>query len=106
METKASEMTPRLGEISYDLVMTDDMGFIEGTYRLNNASWEVVIFIKSEIDHPEHKLSSWESGVTGVVIHVPSATKLNATYVETMLSSIFHIDEWITVKGPDFMVLR
>ena len=29
-------------EISYDLVMDDDMSFVEGTYRLLGGDWQVV----------------------------------------------------------------
>lgn len=37
-------------EISYDLVMDDDMSFVEGTYRLPGGDWQVVIVSAFERD--------------------------------------------------------
>ena len=34
-------------EITYDLVMDDNMNFVEGCYRLHGGEWQVFIFIKS-----------------------------------------------------------
>jgi hypothetical protein len=39
-------------EISYDLVMNDDMEFVEGTYRLPNEDWQVLIVSKRDVPEP------------------------------------------------------
>jgi hypothetical protein len=36
------------GEISYDLVMENDMSFVEGTYRIENGEWRVFILRGSD----------------------------------------------------------
>ena len=38
------------GEISYDLVMEDDMAFVEGSYRIGGCDWQVFIISKRLID--------------------------------------------------------
>ena len=40
------------GEISYDLVMEDDMAFIEGCYRIGGCDWRVFIISKRPLDEP------------------------------------------------------
>jgi hypothetical protein len=62
------------GEISYDLEMGDDMGFVEGTYRLGRGDWQVFIFTRlnrKEIEQPRWEVSVWDSGATGFVFFVP-----------------------------------
>src|SRR5262249_47142452 len=61
--------TPEMrAEISYDLVMDDDMAFVEGTYRLAGGAWQVVIVSAFERDVPAPQVvpQRWESGVSGV----------------------------------------
>jgi hypothetical protein len=104
-----SEQSEGVGEISYDLIMNDDMSFIEGCYRLPGGVWEVIIiskWSKWDVTAPTHKLTSWESGVTGVYIQVPHAMRLNAQVTESLLTSIFNVQHWVTVRGPDSIVLR
>lgn len=38
------------GDISYDLIMEDNMSFVEGTYRIDNGDWHVFIFSKDAIE--------------------------------------------------------
>jgi hypothetical protein len=95
-------------EISYDLVMDDDMAFVEGTYRLPGGDWQVVIVSEFERDVPEPQVvpQRWESGVSGVFVRIPRADRINAAAVERVLSSAFGVSEWVRVRGPDSMQIR
>jgi hypothetical protein len=94
------------GEISYDLVMEDDMGFAEGSYRIESCEWCVVIFSKRPIEQLSWKTGAWDSGVTGIEVHVPLNIQLNAPAIESLLSSILGVAAWKRVRGPDSMQLR
>jgi hypothetical protein len=94
------------GEISYDLVMEDDMAFVEGCYRIGGCDWQVFIISKRPIDEPSWKSGTWESGVSGVVVQVPGGTMLNADSAENLLSGILGVGAWSRVQGPDSMQLR
>ena len=94
------------GEISYDLVMTDDMDFVEGAYRVGDGAWQVLIVSKRDVTEPTIKPSTWDSGVTGVVIHLPRDTRLDKALVERLLSERLDIAGWVEVRGPDSMTLR
>ena len=93
-------------EISYDLIMDDDMPFVEGTYRLAGGEWQVFIFIKEDIDQPRIASSRWWSGVTGCVIHVPSSQRLSKVTVEGILQRYLNVNKWVVVQGPDSMQIR
>ena len=95
-------------EISYDLVMEDDMEFAEGTYRLPGGDWQVVIVLARDRDVPEPRPvpQRWESGATGVVVRLPRAERVNAEAVERVLSAAFDVLEWVRVRGPDSTQLR
>ncbi len=97
---------PLLGEISYDLVMEEDMSFIEGTFRVDGGDWQVIIANKEPIPEITCTPTEWESGVCGVVVRVPEQIVLNANVVERILSEWFHVDMWKQVRGPDSMALR
>jgi len=94
------------GDISYDLVMEEDMGFVEGCYRIGGGSWQVLIVNKQPVEKTEFVLSSWESGATGLEIHVSVSTKLNRSIVEELLAECLGINKWDEVRGPDSMQLR
>ena len=93
-------------EISYDLVMEDDMDFAEGCYRLHGKPWEVFTVAKVNIVEPEHRFAKWDSGVTGITLFVPRATRLNKAVIEELLSSALGIAGWHEVRGPDSIVIR
>ena len=95
-------------EISYDLVMDDNMKFVEGTYRLPGGPWQVLIVSAFDRDVPEPKAVSqtWESGVTGILIRFPRHLPINAKAVERVLSATLGVSEWVRVRGPDSMQLR
>lgn len=94
------------GQISYDLVMKEDMDFAEGAYRLGGGEWQVFVAKKGPVGGTEVEPSTWESGVTGRVIRVPKGAVLNAQAVERALSEGLGVASWETVKGPDSMGLR
>ncbi len=100
------------GQISYDLVMDDDMPFVEGTYRLVSGDvsgeWHVFIFIFSKIDaeRPQWNQTAWPSGVEGLVFWVPASMTLNMASVEDLMGQALSVQKWERVQGPDSMVLR
>lgn len=94
-------------EISYDLVMNDNMSFIEGMYRLPNREWQVVIVYRKEVEKVEIVPQIWQSGATGVVIYFPmTGLPINQTNVQYYLSNTTGVTKWIEVCGPDSMKLR
>jgi hypothetical protein len=94
-------------EISYDLVMEDDMAFAEGTFRLPQGEWQVFIFTKLDpVQQVEVKPGRWESGVSGVYIQFPRSEKLDKGRVKAILSETLGVTEWIEVRGPDSMQVR
>lgn len=100
-------MKPVKAEISYDLVMEDEMSFVEGTYRLPGGEWQVFIFIPWQGSNAVvWTRSEWESGVTGLVVRFPGKVPLNKVVVESVLSEALGVSEWIEIRGPDSMRLR
>ena len=93
-------------EISYDLVMNDDMQFVEGTFRLPGEQWQVVIVSRKDVAEPLAELQVWDSGVRGVFVRFPRGRQLNAAAVELVLSAKLGVAEWVVVRGPDSMRLR
>lgn len=92
--------------ISYDLVMDDEMEFIEGTFRLPGAGWQVIVTLRQDVLERAVKQVRWDYGVTGVNLIVPLSMQLNASVVETALGEHFGVDRWDVVQGPDSMILR
>lgn len=95
-----------LPEISFDLVMDDDMSFVEGTYRLPGKEWQVFIISKHDYVLTEYRYERWESGVCGHVIRVPRAFQLNRESVLELVGDATIVSEWKEVRGPDSMTLR
>jgi hypothetical protein len=94
------------GEISYDLVMKEDMQFIEGAFRLCFGEWQVFIFRKSPIQNTEIAAFTWSSGVTGIVVSAPQTLQLSKQVVEQLMADRFGVSAWEEVRGPDSMQLR
>ena len=96
------------GEITFDLVMDDDMPFVEGCYRLDDNVWHVFTFFKSRGLHEVGVKTGlkWKSGVTGMNVILRDDEKLNKSKVLEILSSALGIMEWVEVRGPDSMQLR
>lgn len=97
---------PMRAEISYDLVMDDEMEFVEGTYRLPGGDWQVVIVSRADVAGPEVVPQEWDGGVTGVAVRVPRSNRLDREAVERLLSVALGVSEWVRVRGPDSMSLR
>lgn len=97
-----------IGDISYDLVMNDDMQFVEGTFRVDGGDWQVFIFSKKKGVNvePHWQHSRWESGITGLVFGVPSHLRLSKQLVEQSLSQAVGLKSWTEVCGPDSIQLR
>ncbi len=95
-------------EISYDLDMTEDMDFVEGTFRLPGLEWQIVIVSRSRCDGNRVEVSrqTWDSGVSGFMIRFPVGERINAESVERVLTESLGIPKWVRLPGPDSMVLR
>lgn len=95
-----------IGEISYDLVMEEDMQFVEGTFRMGDGDWQVFIFKKAQIPQFEISPTLWESGVSGVTIKIDCSMPLNKRLVEQVLTEWLGVHKLNVVEGPDSMQLR
>ena len=93
-------------EISYDLVMEEDMAFVEGTYRLPKGEWQVFIFSRGAVLGSQAEHCTWESGISGVFVRFPEAGRLDKKVVEQVLGQALGVEEWREVPGPDSMQLR
>jgi hypothetical protein len=96
-------------EISFDHDMSDDMEFVEGTYRLPGLDWQVFIFGPGfSVDTPVvNTKGRWESGITGTHVRWPdSGWTLNKDVVLRILSEHLGVTEWDEVRGPDSIKLR
>jgi hypothetical protein len=95
-------------QISFDLVMEDNMDFVEGTYRLPERDWQVFIFgPDTEVTHPVVRTDGhWESGVTGVHVMWPWGAALNKGIALRLLSEQLGVTDWEEVRDPDSMQLR
>lgn len=95
-------------EITWDLVMSEDMAFAEGCYRLEGKDWQVVVAYKAKGLHPVGILNGmkWPSGVTGMNIVLPSDGTINAPTLLQMMSEVLGVRDWREVAGPDSMQLR
>jgi hypothetical protein len=99
-------MRNKRAEISFDLVMEENMSFVEGTYCLPGCPWQVFIFSRRAIQQPEVRPSVWDSGVSGVVVRFPKLGVLNKETVKEILSQSLGVTNWDEVRGPDSMQLR
>jgi hypothetical protein len=94
-------------EVSFDLIMKEEMHFVEGTFRLPGGDWQVFIFMRRDLDQPEIDANAaWESGVKGIEVLYPRNKPLGKRDVLQILSEQLGVNEWQEVKGPDSMNLR
>ena len=100
--------TAMCSEISFDLIMTDHMSFVEGAYRLfGEDNWHPFIVSRRSVERPEiRKDLTWKSGATGVQVLYPRWENLNKEIVMKILGDCFSVAKWQEVKGPDSMALR
>ena len=82
------------------------MEFVEGSFRLPDREWQVVIFSRYPVSSPQIEPTTWASGATGVLVRFPTNVPLNKAAVERLLAEQFGVDEWIEVRGPDSMQMR
>jgi hypothetical protein len=94
------------GEISFDLVMEENMAFVEGTFRVAGGNWQVFIFSRHPCKVLTIKPGLWNSGVSGFQVLFPALETLNKSVVKRILSDYLGITEWTEVRGPDSMQLR
>jgi hypothetical protein len=104
-DTEQSQLGTRY-EISYDTVMGDDMGFVEGSYRLPGCLWQVFLFTNEDVPELRHSFGTWASGITGVEFKVPRGAPINHDYIVKAMSEVFGADSWAVVNGPDSLVLK
>jgi hypothetical protein len=98
-----------VGEISFDLVMGEDMPFVEGCYRLCDGRWHVFMIRHSRGGTERvgtYKDLVWKSGVTGLNVIVRDDERINKVTVLRLLSDALGATEWLEVQGPDSMQLR
>jgi len=95
-------------QITFDLVMEEDMCFVEGCYKLLNKDWRIFIISKKKNVHKMivEKEVTWESGNTGIVVKLPENVRLNKINAMKILSDILDVSAWSEVIGPDSMQLR
>ena len=95
-------------EITWDLVMLDDMAFAEGCFRLDGETWQVFTARKCrEGEQPSVRTGlRWDSGVQGINITLAREGLLNKTTLLRVMSSALGVERWTEVRGPDSMVLR
>jgi hypothetical protein len=101
--------SPVKAEITFDLIMTEDMPFVEGCYRLDGDEWQIFMFRHSRqgiepVGIKRHLI--WDSGVTGLNVILPDHSKINKSIVLDEMSRMLGVAEWIEVRGPDSMKLR
>ena len=94
-------------QVSSDLVLDDDMGFFEGTFRTPGAFWGLVLVHKSP-DVQESKITKylWSNGLTTIEGDVPERQPLNLHRIMEILKSFYPDSDWQHVRGPDSMILR
>jgi hypothetical protein len=96
-------------EISHD-TLPDEPSAIktwhEGAYRLAGTFWEVFVVGQFEVEDIVVRRNTWNSGITGISIMVPSHQALSVGEVETLLARTLEISGWSRVRGPDSIVLR
>jgi hypothetical protein len=95
-------------EISWDLIMSEDMPFVEGCYRLQGSDWQVVTAGRASDACPAGVRDGirWTSGVTGMTIGFSDGLKINARTVLELMSASLGVTKWVEVHGPDSMMLR
>jgi hypothetical protein len=93
-------------EISFDIVMRDDMGIVEGSYRLPGHLWQIFLFTKTDVPEIEHDFVTWQSGITGVEFIIPNRITLNQNFIIGAISELFGATSWVVVPGPDSLILK
>lgn len=101
-------------EVSVDLLLDQEIEFMEGCYRLPGLFWQVVVFLQDGVPEIQYQTQTWEKpthfelATTGVAIRIPQRERLHLDVMLRALRLVFgwREDEWTIVQGPDSMVLR
>ena len=93
-------------DICYDLLMEDDMDFIEGTFRLPGSDWKVFIVMKRQVSRPDIAETEWANGASGLIITVPVSLQLNKQILEYEMGKHLGVARWHETRGSDSMSLR
>jgi hypothetical protein len=100
-------------EISFDLVLQEDHSFMEGSYRLPDEFWKVVIFKKDDVEELQFQTgrcgqrpTKWERQISGMWIRIPRVAKVDRDYLIQAITQATGYDGWVEVRGPDSIVLR
>ena len=82
------------------------MAFVEGTCRLDSGAWQVSIFSRKDVNRTQWQFLTFESGISGVVIHHPKSDALNQAAIERALCEALNVQACSRIKGPDSIMLR
>jgi hypothetical protein len=99
-------------EISFDTVLEADNDYTEGSFRLPDGFWQVVVFRKDEVQVVSstpsiwERPTAWELEATGLVIRMPRGDKVDREYLLRVMYQVIGFDGWVEVSGPDSMNLR
>lgn len=99
-------------EISFDLVLEEDNGWMEGSYRLPGEFWKVVVFQRDDLlklrSQPTiwQRPTKWERDIAGVVIRFPRTARIGRDDLLRAMAQVFGRSDWVQVDGPDSMMLR
>ena len=104
-DTEQAQLGSRY-EISYDTVMGDDMGIVEGSYRLPGYLWQIFLFTNKAVPELRQSFATWQSGITGLEFKVPNGVAINHEFIVRAMSEVFGAASWIVVDGPDSLILK
>ncbi len=101
-------------EISFDLEVSADNKWMEGTFRLPGEWWQCIIFKKhDDVDDVWRKQCRWLTGTKwGVAVtngwhfRLPHKIRPDRTCFIEVLQQAFSHGQWTEVRGPDSMILR
>lgn len=95
-------------EVSYDFIPDKDgsFSFLEGCYRQQGKSWEVMVFSRDDVRKWRFRKATWDSGAIGHTFRIPRDQRIDTALVEHCLSYVLGPHEWVPVRGPDSMLLR
>ena len=105
IDTPESQFGQRF-EISYDTDSDDDSAILEGFYRLPSQFWQVFTIYQGRVPQLAHRFTTWECGITGVVMEITKETTIDFGLVEMSMSLVFGATTWERVSGPDSGFLK
>jgi hypothetical protein len=97
-----------IAEVTWDLVMSDDMPFVEGCYCLDGGEWQVVTARKSDACRSVQVRNGvrWDSGATGINIVFPSDATVSRLMMLNLMTHELGVTEGHEVRGPNSIMLR